>query len=114
VRAKFDDGGDIPRIAPGKVGTKAAFYGSRWSAHLGVTRVFEQDDIGAFELSTDGYTRVSLYGDYHWPIGNAGELKVFVQGSNMFDDQIRNHASLLKNYAPEPGKNIRVGLRFSY
>ena len=114
VRAKFDDGGDIPRIAPGKIGTSFALFGEQWSAHLGVTRVLEQDRTAELELETDGYTRVSFYGDYHWQLGNAGQMKLFVQGSNLLDEEIRNHASLLKHYAPEPGRNIRVGLRYTY
>ena len=76
--------------------------------------VLEQDRPDELELSTNGYTRLSFYGDYHWQVSNTGQFKVFVQGSNLMDEEIRNHASLLRNFAPEAGRNIRVGLRYSY
>ncbi len=114
VRAEFEKGGNIPRIAPGKFGTRLAVLGNQWSVHLGLTRVLEQDRPDELELSTNGYTRLSFYGDYHWQVSNTGQFKVFVQGSNLMDEEIRNHASLLRNFAPEAGRNIRVGLRYSY
>lgn len=114
VRARFESGGDIPRIAPAKVGTSLALVSGQWSAHLNLTRVMEQDRTGVRELSTDAYTRLSFYGDYHWRVGSHGEFKIFVQGTNLLDNEIRNHASLLKHYAPEPGRNIRIGLRYTY
>ena len=82
--------------------------------HIHMTSVSDQDDTGEFELPTDGYDEISLYGDYHWDLGNAGELKVFVKGNNLTDEEIRNHTSRLKNYAPEPGRSYLLGLRYTY
>ena len=82
--------------------------------HAHAFRVSEQDDIGEFELATDGYNLVSFYADYHWDIGNQGELKIFVRGDNLLDEEIRNHTSLLKSFAPEAGRSFRVGLRYRH
>lgn len=114
VRAELDSGGNIPRIPAAKYGAELRYSGSDWSAHLHVTRVDEQDDAGRLELPTDGYTIVSLYADYHWRLRGGSELKVFLRGDNLLDEEIRNHASFLKNYAPEPGRSFRVGVRFDY
>tara|TARA_B110000914_G_scaffold135171_1_gene118231 strand:+ start:800 stop:3016 length:2217 start_codon:yes stop_codon:yes gene_type:complete len=112
VRADFDSGGNVPLIPAGKLGGELTFTGKQWAVHLDVVRVHEQDNVGQFELETDGYTLVSMYADYHWDVGTDGELKVFIRGENLADKEIRSHSTRLKNYAPEAGRSIRVGLRY--
>ena len=114
VNAEFDAGGNIPRIPAAKLGTKVEFFGEKWTVHAHAFRVSEQDDTGEFELATDGYNLVSFYADYHWDIGNQGELKLFARGDNLLDEEIRNHASLLKSFAPEAGRSFRIGLRYRH
>ncbi|MEX2469846.1 MAG: TonB-dependent receptor, partial [Pseudohongiellaceae bacterium] len=114
VRAEFDSGGNVPRIPPAKLGAELRYFGPAWTVHLHATRAFAQDDEGELELPTDAYTSVSLYADYHWLLAGDSELTVFLKGDNLLDEEIRNHASFLKNYAPEPGRGFRVGLRFEY
>lgn len=114
VRAELDNGGNVPRIPHAKIGAELRFSGSDWSMHAHVTRAADQDDVGATELPTDGYTMVSLYGDYHWRFGSDSELKLFARADNVLDEEIRLHQSLLKNYAPEPGRGVTLGLRFTY
>ena len=114
VRAEFDNGGNVPRIPPAKVGAELRFSGADWSMHAHLTRATDQDDAGALELPTDGYTMLSLYGDYQWRFGSDSELKLFARADNLLDEEIRLHQSLLKNYAPEPGRGVTLGLRFTY
>ncbi len=114
VNADFDAGGDIPLIPADKFGTDIEFFGPRWTIHFHMSRVSDQNDTGDFERPTEGYDEVSLYGDYHWDLGDAGELKVFLKANNLTDEEIRNHTSRLKNFAPEPGRSYLVGLRYSY
>jgi iron complex outermembrane receptor protein len=114
VNASFDSGGDVPRIPAAKFGTELRYFGDNWSAHVHVTRVDSQDDVGRLELETDGYTLVSIYADYHFNVGENSELKVFARGDNLLDEEIRNHASFLKNYSPEAGRGITVGVRYEY
>ena len=112
--AEFDSGGNVPRIPAAKIGAELHLFGSRWSTHLHITEVSEQDDTGELELPTDGYTNLSLYADYHWDFGDDSELKVFLRGNNLLDEEIRTHNSFLKNFAPEPGRGFLLGLRFDY
>ena len=114
VDADFDRGGNAPRIPAQKIGSELRFFGDNWSAHVHVTRVAEQDDVSRFELATDGYTLLSLYADYHIGVGGDSEVKLFVRGDNLLDEEIRNHASMLKNFAPESGRGVTLGLRFEY
>jgi iron complex outermembrane receptor protein len=39
------------------------------------------------------------------------ETVVFLKGGNLLDREIRNSSSLLRDIAPEPGRNIEVGIR---
>lgn len=114
VDAEFDRGGNIPRIPASKLGSEFRYFGNDWSMHLHVTHVAEQDEPGRLELETDGYTLVSVYGDYHWQIAGDSEIKLFVRGDNLLDEEVRNHASFLKNFAPEPGRSITLGVRYEY
>lgn len=114
VRADFDSGGNVPRVPAARLGAGADFVRDRWSVGVDATRVFEQDRSGDDELPTDGYTLVSLYADYHWQLGNRGEITLFASGDNLLDKEVRNHVSRLKHFAPEPGRNVRVGVRVTY
>ena len=111
LRADFDSGGNVPLIPTRKFGGKITFTGKHWAVHLDVVRVHEQDNVGQFELETHGYNLVSMYADYHWGAGTDVELKVFIRGENLADKVIQSHSARLKNYVPEAGRNIRVGLR---
>ena len=113
VDAEFDRGGNIPRIAPAKAGAKLRYFGNDWSLHLHITRYEEQGDVGELELATPGYTLISVYADYHLSVGNS-DLKLFVRGDNLRDEEIRNHTSFLKNYAPEAGRGVTLGVRFDF
>ncbi len=114
VRAEFDAGGNVPRIPAAKLGGELRYFGDRWSTHLHLTQVSDQDDAGELELPTDGYTLLSFYADYHWPVANDSELRVFLRADNLLDESVRNHTSFLKNYSPEPGRSVQLGVRFEY
>lgn len=114
VRARLDAGGDVPRIPPSKLGARLRWTAGDWTAHFHVTRVGSQDRTGPLELATGGYTLASLYADRHWRFGPRAELQLFASADNLLDEEVRNHASLLKNYSPEAGRGVRVGLRLRY
>ncbi len=114
VSAELNTGGNLPRIPTSKIGTELRFFGNNWSTHLHVTRFNRQSDASRLELETDGYTLVSVYADYHLSVGTDSEVKMFLRGDNLLNEQIRNHASFLKNYSPEFGRGVTLGLRFEY
>lgn len=113
VRANFDAGGNVSLVPAGKFGGEIEVYGERWKLNFRAVRVHEQDKVGGFELPTDGYSLYAMYADYHWDVGTKGELKLFARADNLSDEEVRNHTTRLKNFAPEPGRSIKVGLRYS-
>jgi len=114
VNAEFNSGGYVPRIPASKFGAEMRWQGEAWSVNLRATRVNEQEDVAELELPTDGYTLLSLSADYHFDLGGDSSLELFLRGDNLLDEEIRNHVSLLKNYAPEPGRSVMAGVRFEY
>ncbi|WP_372783398.1 TonB-dependent receptor [Litorivivens sp.] len=114
VRARFTEGnGYVPRIPAQRYGTALHYHAGKWSTHVRVSQVREQDKFADGESATDGYTLVELAGDYHLTLNNV-EMTLFVKARNVLDEEIRSHTSLLKNYAPEAGRNIESGIRLSF
>ena len=113
VRASFDNGGNVPRMSPARLGGGLLFASNQWSLDLGLTHVFDQNHTAVGETETDGHRLLELYADYHFTLGER-ELLMFVKGTNLLDEQMRNHLSFLKNFSPQAGRAIRFGVRFTY
>ncbi|TNJ35262.1 TonB-dependent receptor [Arenimonas terrae] len=113
VDAKLDDGGRLPRIAPGRVGADLNWSLAGWRARIGAVRVAEQDEVAAGESATDGYTLVDAGLAYHWDVGATG-WEAFLEGRNLTNQEARAHTSFLKDFASLPGRNVAVGLRVSF
>ncbi|MDM3870008.1 TonB-dependent receptor [Porticoccus sp. W117] len=113
VRAKLDEGGNLPRIPPMRVGASFDYEHERLSASLSWTRYSDQDDVAVLETETDGYDWVSANVNYRIPFGGT-ELTLFVKADNLMDEEARVHSSFLKNLAPRPGRNFRVGIRSTF
>lgn len=114
VRAEFDDGSNLPRVPPARYGLSFEHLASNWSVDASVVEVAKQSRTGLEETATGGYTKCSLYADYHWGLGHRAELLLFAKGDNLLDEEIRHHTSLLKAYAPAPGRSIQLGVRLTY
>jgi len=106
------DLGPPARIPPWSATARLVWEAPRWDAKLEVRRVGEQDRIAAFELPTDGYTFVNLYGSVR-PFGDDG-VSIFAEGRNLTDEEAREHASFLKDIAPLPGRGVRVGIAYRF
>ncbi|MBT8147942.1 MAG: TonB-dependent receptor [Gammaproteobacteria bacterium] len=114
VEARFDRGGNVPRIPPLSVGLEWVHSHINWVVKLRWTHIADQNDSAVNETRTDGYQLLSLYGDYRMQFGESSSLLLFARGNNLLDENIRQHASLLKDIAPAPGRGVEVGLRFEF
>lgn len=106
--------GDAPRMPPSRLGSRLDYSGGDWSAWVSVLHAAAQDKPGSFEPATDSYTRWDMGADYTFAFGNGSELLLFARGRNLGDEEIRLATSYLRGYAPESGRSVEVGLRFSY
>jgi iron complex outermembrane receptor protein len=113
VRAKIRNFGNAPLIPPFRV--LGALTGSRGQVdgRLEVERVWAQHKIAPNETPTPGYTMVNASFDWH-PFSAHPDLTLSLQGNNLFDVDARRAASVLKDYAPLAGRDIRLAARVSF
>lgn len=113
VRAKFEEGGDVPRLPPHRVGAELQLEQPGWYGSLQVIEAATQNHTGDGEDSTDGYTRVDAQVSVPLAWGADGSL-VFVRATNLLDDDIRHSSSFLREVAPEAGRGISAGVRLAF
>ena len=118
VRARFDDGENVPRMPPHRLGGGVYYRDHAWQARLFLLHAFEQNEVAAHETPTAGYTLLTAEASYTAelaPVGNfVRELVVGVKGENLLDDEVRNSASFKKDEVLLPGASVRLfgALRF--
>ena len=112
VRAKIKGFGPAPQIPPFRL--LGALTGARGSfdGRLEMEHAFAQNRTAPFETSTPGYTLVNASLDWH-PMSANPALTLSLQGNNLFDVVARRHSSLLKDYAPLAGRDIRLSARLA-
>jgi len=110
------NGGYVPRISPLKLGAGLKYEFDRFGARMDVLHAFKQDRVATNynyeagkELITDAYTNVSMMATYKLP--TQYNLEAFTRANNLLDEEIREHASFLKDIAPMGGRSIMFGLR---
>jgi len=113
VRARLDQGGNLPRIAPSRFGAQFRWEAERWRASLGATRYARQDKVAEGETPTDGYTMVDAHVAYHIDSGTTA-WEVFLDGNNLTNQEARVHTSFLKDEVMLPGRNATFGVRMFF
>ena len=115
VSAELDIPGNdkLPRIPPQRVGLGLALNWKNLSANLDYVHAFKQEDVAEFELPTDAYGDLRAY--LAWDLGwDEAAFTLFLQGHNLTNQEQRQHTSLLKDLAPEPGRTIEAGVRIRF
>ena len=105
-------GQPIARIPPYAVTGRAIWEDTRFNAQLEVRYVGEQNRITTFELPTIDYTTINARVSFK-PI-EARDFRLFVEGRNLTDQVVREHASFLKDIAPSPGRTLRAGVAWNF
>lgn len=108
---------DLPRIAPLRLGAGLQYAKGAFSAKLDVLRAFKQNNTANNELTTDGYTNLSAIMAYKLGgLINTGKLNIelFAKVNNLLNDEIREHASFLKDIAPAGERSVLIGARADF
>ncbi|WP_296166758.1 TonB-dependent receptor [uncultured Brevundimonas sp.] len=106
------DLGPAARIPPYSLTGRVKYASTPFDVALEVRHVGEQDEVAEFELPTDSYTLVNLSGAWR-PFADKN-VTVFAEGRNLTDEEAREHVSFLKDIAPQPGRNLRVGINYRF
>lgn len=106
VRAKLDAGGDLPRIPPGSASLGIEAEAERLRAGLDLRWVAEQSKVAAYELPTDSYFTLGAQVSYNL----TDDVQLILEGINLTDEEVRVHASPLKDLAPLGGRGFRFAI----
>lgn len=114
VRAELRDTGEpLPRIPPRRYRLGFHYRGERLSGIVEGLRVDEQDRVARFERPTEGYTLVSASVGYRFFTASA-IYDLLLRGTNLTDEEARNHVSFLKDLVPMPGRDVSLSLRVTF
>jgi len=113
VHATIEGFGPAPQIPPlrllgGISGSKGPLEG-----RIELEHAFRQSRNAPLETETDGYTLLNASLDWKPFIDNP-DLTLSLAANNIFDVVARRHSSLLKDYAPLAGRDIRLSARFEF
>ena len=100
----------IPQLPPTRFGIGLDVEWNAFDFSIELTRVGAQDEVTRLEIPTDSYNDLNIFASRDLTL-NMGELRVFLVGTNLTDEEQRNHLSSIKDIVPQPGRNIEVGLR---
>lgn len=113
VRAtNLSTGDPLPRIAPLRLGGGLHYQKNSFGARIDVLHAFAQNRTAANELATDSYTDVSALVSYKLP--TKLNVEVFAKANNLLNQEIRDHASFLKDISPQGERSILIGLRSDF
>lgn len=110
VRATVVDVSPVPRIPPLRVLGGLEAQGDRTSARVELEHVFRQNRVADFETTTAPYTMVNASFSFK-PFPGNGKTSITIAANNIFDVDARRAASVLKDFAPLAGRDIRATLR---
>ena len=104
-------GGNLPRITPWRYGIGLHYTRDKFAAAVDATFSAEQDEIAENELPTDSYTLIGAEVSYAF---ERPDVFVFLRGTNLTDEDARQHTSPLKDTIPLPGRSLQLGLSFNF
>ncbi len=113
VHAKVKDFGPAPQIPPFRLLGGISGTAGPVEGRLEIEHAFDQNRNAPLETETDGYTLVSASLNWH-PIADKPDLTLGIAANNIFDVVARRHSSLLKDYAPLAGRDIRLTASFGF
>lgn len=111
TRAKFEDGGNVPRIPAARFGGRANVVLGQVDGEVEFYRVDKQSRIAGYEVESPSYDMLNFTLSYTLPKGNS---RVFVKGSNLLNETVWNHASFLASTVPLPGRNFSLGMSYNF
>jgi iron complex outermembrane receptor protein len=114
VRATdLDLGEPLPRITPLRYSASLNYESEKWSASIEGQRVNAQNRVAPFETSTPGYTFLNASLGYKFRVGPTFNY-VYVRGTNLTDEEARDHLSFLKEVLPLAGRGVVAGFRTTF
>ncbi len=103
-----------PRLTPARYGLSLHGHFKATSANISYVQAMDQDRPGRLDTQTAGYGLLNADVSVVLHRHGSSEASVFVQGTNLLDDDIRRATSFIKDAVPAPGRGGVVGLRYKF
>jgi iron complex outermembrane receptor protein len=113
VHATVEHFGPAPLIPPLRaLGALTGTHGE-FDGRVEIEHAFDHTRTSPLETATPGYTLVNLTLDWH-PLAADPALTLSLAGSNLLDAEARRSTSLLKDFAPLAGRDVRLSARLNF
>lgn len=109
----LDTGEPLPRITPMRYSASLNYESEKWNASIEGQRVGAQDRVAPFETTTPGYTFLNASIGYKFRTGPTYNY-IYVKGTNLTNEEARDHLSFLKEVLPLAGRSIALGFRTTF
>ena len=109
VRARIVGEGPAPLIPPLRLQGGVEAANARWTGRAEIEHGFAQKRVAGLETTTPAYTLVNASISLR-PFGSS-DTSLTLSANNIFDVVARRAASVMKDYAPLAGRDIRLTLR---
>jgi iron complex outermembrane receptor protein len=113
VHATVKNFGPAPLIPPFRMLGAITGQRGQFDGRLEIEHAFDHDRTAPNETDTAGYTMVNASLDWH-PFAANPELTLSLAANNLFDVEARRSTSLLKDFAPLAGRDIRLTARVGF
>ena len=114
VEGELSNNDDVPLQPPARTGMGLDWEYQGLSANTTWIHAFKQDNTAPFETDTPSYDLLNAELAYAVPNSGQFEWQVYLQGQNLLDEDIRNSTSTLKDFAPQIGRNVVLGVRMYF
>lgn len=113
VKAEDGGGTPLPQIPPRRLGLELGFVSGPLRLGIETLHHDDQDKVADGETPTEGFTALNAEVAYRLQRGGA-DMLWFARGVNLLDEEMRRHASPLKDVAPLAGRHLSVGLKLKF
>lgn len=113
IRARLQQGGDLPRTPPMRFAAEFAYDLGDVSAGIRATYYLKQNKLAAEETATSGYTLIDASVNYRLYLAQQ-EISLYIKGQNLTNEYASVHTSFLKDIAPLPSRSVGIGVRGSF
>jgi len=119
VRATFNDGTNVPRIPPQRLGGGVYYRDANWFARINLLHAFAQNDVSGVETPTAGYNNLRAEISYTTKLAKDGwlgprEFTFGLLGNNLLNEDIRNAVAYNKDQVLQPGLGVRMFANVKY
>ncbi len=106
VRATLDDGSNVPRIPPYRVGAGFDYTSKPLDVGLMLKYVGRQDDVSDYETTTPSYYDLGAHIAWR-PFEKMQGIEFAIVGQNLTNDVQRDASAFNKDDVEMPGRNVR-------